>query len=549
MSTQTTSRRRTTANSNTLQELLRESTAQLMVDPGRAYQIALTAYGHALAGGDLPGQAATLHAAGQALTFLGTYDAALERLEAAREIFVSIGASQPLARLLNSIGNLYHRTGQTQKALRTYNEGAALLGDDDRDLLGRIRCNVALILGGLGAYQEASTIFLEFLPYYEERDQIQACTILDNLGGLYAELGDHQQATRFLLRALECARASGNLYGQAMTLGNLGALNNEAGRYQEALGYQHEALAICERLGDRDGITRALHNLGVCHELQGNYPEALRYLRRSARQAHAIGNARSNGYTQACIGAILRKTGKGAMAVRTLERAARIARRVEDALLEYNIYNELSHAHEAAGNLAGALACYRRYADMREQVQSEETKRKIAELQVRFDLERAEQEKEIYRLRSEQLEKDLRIKTGELTTMALRLVQRSEMLFSVKEGIAEVLTAQNGSAHPTLRTMFHTMQGSERSDGEWGSFQQQFHRVHPDYIRALSAQFPSLSPTELKICALLKINLNSKEVARLLHVSLRDIENHRYRIRKKLGLASGDNLASFLASV
>lgn len=520
-----------------------------MTDPRRAHEIALEAYDHALAGGNDHDRGNTLHSIGQALTFIGEYDRALEHLEAARARFITINETEPLARVLNSIGGLYHRLGQTGKALRSYNEGAALLGEGDQEILGKIRCNIALILGGLGAYEEASGIFLELLPYYEERDQVQACTILDNLGSIYAELGDHDQATRFLLRSLDCARSDGNLYGQAMTLGNLGALNNESGYYHEALAYLNEALAICEQIGDRDGIARTLHNLGVCHELQANYRKALRYLRRSAREAHAIGNARSNGYTQACIGAILRKTGKGKEAVRTLERAATIARRVKDVLLEYNVYNELSYAHEADGNLAGALACYRRYADMREQVQGEETKRKIAELQIRFDLERSEKEKEIYRLRSEQLEKDLRIKTGELTAMALRLVQRSEMLVSVKEGIAEVLTAQNGSAHPVLRNVFHTMQGSERTDGEWGSFQQQFHRVHPDYIRALSARFPSLSPTELKICALLKINLNSKEVARLLHVSLRDIENHRYRIRKKLGLSSSDNLASFLAAV
>ncbi len=529
--------------------MLLESTGQLTINPRRAYELATEAHRQALDQGTSHDIAKTLHSTGIALTFLGDYETALAKLDEAQHLFASLAETEPLARVLNSIGMVHYRAGDTRKALRSYNDGIALLDAEQTDLLGKLRCNIALIYNGIGAYEDALKILLEFLPLYEGRDDVQTCTILDNLGGIYAELGDREQSMRMLLRSLECSRTNGHLYGQAMALGNLGALANESGAYQEALTYLNEALEICQRIEDRDGTTRALHNLGVCHDLQGNYRQALRYLRRSAKEARAIGNLRSSGFTYACIGGILRKTGQAEQGISMLQKAAAIARQVEDIHLEYNIYNELSNAYEACGNLAEALACYRRYSDMREEVEGTETRRKIAELQIRFDLERAEQEKELYRLRNEQLEKDLRIKTGELTAMALRLVQRSEMMDSVKQDIAEVLVAQNGSAHPTLHTVLHTIQGDTRADGEWQTFQQQFHRVHPDYIRTLSLRFPSLSPTELKICALLKIDLNSKEVARLLHVSVRDIENHRYRIRKKLNLCSSDNLATFLAGI
>lgn len=532
-------------------ELLRQSVAQLTVSPRTALELATAADRQARETGDAADRGKSLHAIGLALTFLGDYDAALARLQESREIFQADDEMNELARVLNSIGNIHQRMGDVVMALRIYREGAALLAQtgEAQDIAGKIMCNIALIYRGFGDHGEASRILLDLLPIYEESSDPQAMIILDSLGAIYAELGDHKQSHTYHARALERARSNGSLYGQAMTLGNLGAICNDSGRMQEALEYLTEALAISEQIADRDGIARTLHNIGISHDLLGQHALALRYMRRSAREALAIGNARSQGYTLGAVGGILRRTGKPQEAIRSLEKALKTARKTGEATLEYNIHEELSRAYEDNGDITTALRHHRLYAELRERIRNEQTHRMIAELQARFDLDRAEQQKELYRLRSEQLEQDLRVKNGELTAMALRLVQRSEMLDLVKDGIVEVLRAQNGSAHPTLRSVLHTVEGQASIESEWRAFEQQFQRVHPDYIRTLSMHYPQLSPTELKICALLKTSLNSKEIAGLLHVSLRDIENHRYRIRKKLGLAPGENLVSFLAAM
>lgn len=532
-------------------ELLRQSIAQLSISPRGALELANAAHERACETDDAKDQGQALHGIGLALTFLGDYDKALARLEESRQIFQAHDELNELARVLNSIGNLYQRTGDVVAALRLYREGAALLAQagEARDIAGKIMCNIAVIYRGFGDHAEALRIMLDLLPMYEESADPQAMVILDSLGAIYAELGDHEQSRLYHNRALERARGNGSLYGQAMTLGNLGAICNDAGRMQEALEYLAEALAISEEIADRDGIARTLHNIGISHDLLGNHTLALRYMRRSAKEALAIGNARSHGYTLGAVGGILRRTGKPREAIRSLEKALKIARETGEATLEYNIHEELSRACEDNGDLHGALQHHRTYAEIRERIRSEQTHRMIAELQARFDLDRAEQEKELYRLRNEQLEQEIRVKNGELTAMALRLVQRSEMLDLVKDGIVEVLRAQNGSAHPTLRSVLHTVEGQASIESEWRAFEQQFQRVHPDYIRTLSTRYPLLSPTELKICALLKTSLNSKEIAGLLHVSLRDIENHRYRIRKKLALTPGENLVSFLAAM
>ena len=83
----------------------------------------------------------------------------------------------------------------------------------------------------------------------------------------------------------------------------------------------------------------------------------------------------------------------------------------------------------------------------------------------------------------------------------------------------------------------------------WELFEQQFRLVHADFTERLAAACPDLSPTELKVCALVKIGLTTKEAARILNIEPRSVETYRGRIRKKLGLGIRDNLQMYLTGM
>jgi len=70
--------------------------------------------------------------------------------------------------------------------------------------------------------------------------------------------------------------------------------------------------------------------------------------------------------------------------------------------------------------------------------------------------------------------------------------------------------------------------------------------VHNNFLTTLKIRFPDLSSTDLKLCAYLRLNLSSKEIAQLMNISLKGVEISRYRIRKKLNLATEINLYDFL---
>ena len=77
-------------------------------------------------------------------------------------------------------------------------------------------------------------------------------------------------------------------------------------------------------------------------------------------------------------------------------------------------------------------------------------------------------------------------------------------------------------------------------------FEESFNQLHDNFFKRLKQHYPDLTPGDLKLAAYLKMNLSSKEIAALLNISLRGIENKRYRLRRKMNLEPDDNLTEIL---
>lgn len=85
-----------------------------------------------------------------------------------------------------------------------------------------------------------------------------------------------------------------------------------------------------------------------------------------------------------------------------------------------------------------------------------------------------------------------------------------------------------------------------KHDNDWEKFKENFDIVYEDYLKRLEEKYPNLNMTESKICAYLKMNLRSKDIAPLLNITVRSVEMNRYRIRKKMNLRREENLTDFL---
>ena len=84
---------------------------------------------------------------------------------------------------------------------------------------------------------------------------------------------------------------------------------------------------------------------------------------------------------------------------------------------------------------------------------------------------------------------------------------------------------------------------------DWKVFEFHFEKAHEKFLQKLINKYPQLSHSNLRLCAYLRMNLTSKEIAALLRISYRGVENHRYRLRKKLLLKKEVNLTDFILSL
>ncbi|MBK7679967.1 MAG: triple tyrosine motif-containing protein [Chitinophagaceae bacterium] len=183
----------------------------------------------------------------------------------------------------------------------------------------------------------------------------------------------------------------------------------------------------------------------------------------------------------------------------------------------------------------------RRLADLKK---FEEEQKQIA---YQHELELEQSEKELIRLQNEKLETEIKHKNAELASTTMNLVQKKEFILKLKAELQQLQkTAKVGDDNPELKKLLKVLSEEEKLNEEWEHFSQHFNSVHGDFLTILKNKFPSLKPHELRLCAYLRMNLSSKEIAPLMSISVRGVEISRYRLRKKLNLSTEANLVQYL---
>ncbi|MFW6044012.1 MAG: triple tyrosine motif-containing protein, partial [Marinilabiliaceae bacterium] len=161
---------------------------------------------------------------------------------------------------------------------------------------------------------------------------------------------------------------------------------------------------------------------------------------------------------------------------------------------------------------------------------------------------REEKEREVIRLRNEKLQSEVSFKSRQLATSAMAMAKKNEFLMELKMKLKRQ-KEQLGTRYPDkyyhelIKKIDSNISGD---DEEWKVFEHNFNQAHETFLQTLKNEYPDLTPSDLRLCAFLRINLTSKEIAPLMGISVRGVENHRYRIRKKLELDPDTDLTEFI---
>ncbi len=476
--------------------------------------------------------------------------------EAEKEFRIAMELDNPsefkealLERPIFSLGLVMSKIGNFREAIEYYEKALTLSRKHRRkseiDILGALG-NAALEQGD---YPKALRYQYEILAILDLNDDpLRRSVLLSNIGRIYLEVQDLEKADLSFLRSYFLCKEIGDFSGLASTLSNRGIIAQWKRDFAHAREYYVEALNLAE-ITTRTDIEAYIEEKQGRIELDEMNPKAaLKHFERGIEISTKL-----NLRTIWCASLI----GKGhahmalkkpAEAIQPLKDSLRMCEESELLPLQSECASTLASAYEAAGKLKESIQYFNKFIALNAEVNNEQKQRALVEISARVEIEKADRE----RARMEQLAKDadgraalLRSETErqskELTTLALQLVQKNEFLCNLKEEIEPAIKSPRKAKKITDQIDAHI-----KSDRDWETFEHQFDQVHRDFVNKFAAAYPTLSPAEIKIAVLVKLNLPTKAMANLLCLSSRTVENHRMSLRRKIGLGTEDNLLSFL---
>ncbi|MBU0764493.1 MAG: tetratricopeptide repeat protein [Bacteroidetes bacterium] len=572
-----------------------------------------------------------------------------KELSRSSDKFVTQRGMKEIANSLNNIGFIYESTDDFAQALEYYEKALAVrkkIGIESQDA-NNIKAiitslnNIGIVYDRLGLYDKSLEYYQYSLQKSEEIDDKSGmANSLNNIGIIYLywnhteeALECYQRSVRIneeLAESTDITKSLSGKNGVAVSLNNIGNVYKNSGNYEKALEYYNKSLKIkkelaetqyyCDTISGRTGIANSLNNIGNVYNEWGNsatskevkeemYRKAMEYYRQSRVIFEETGNKAGMAFALFNIGAIYEVWGnidKEATkemyqkALECFEKSEKLAYETNLKEVIFNIYRSFSNIYSNIGNHQKALEYYKQYAEIKDTIYGIESSRKIAEIQVKYEIEKNKKElllknKEIgllqrekkinafkgyilagslffflitgiliysrqrtqralikaelnnIQLKNKQLKEKLDFKNKELTNFALHIVQKNEFLENLINEVKEIRDSDvNMNKINKLASLinFHLNIDKDRKD-----FQMHVEQVNQSFFYNLQKQFPDLTENDRRLSALLMLKLSSKEIATILNISVGSVEIRRHRLRKKMNLDSDQSLTDFMNTV
>jgi len=476
--------------------------------------------------------------------------------------------------------------------------------DSDPEMKMRIYIVLGYIYDLQSKYSQSLEHYFEGLKIAESssRDDWQQYFI-NNIAVVYNKVEQYQRSIDYFKRALAYFKIHGDSINYANTLVNIGVAYVNLEISDSALHYFDQTEPIQKRRNNYYGLINLYVGRGSLLQLQKNYPEAMKMFIISRKLIDSLDQRYSGSVhhlrlsTETKIASINKHLKKYNEAEVLFRNVLNLSRKENLIYYESQALNGLSEVLEATGRTDSSLKYARMYqvifdsmndvkehwklgiAELEYRQKKEQETRRLQEQKKEAQKKTEELEKVIFilsvvalvvllsmiilllrsrsrrlgleqanlRLEKENLIKDMELKNRELVTKSMSLAEKDELLTNVKKQLEVIMDAgDNEEDDEQLRRLIHEL---ERQDSKnfWDEFDTHFKNVHVDFYPRLTNDFPQITPNELKLCAFLKLNLSTKQIAQITRKSEHSIKVARYRLRRKIGLEREDNLSIFFS--
>ncbi len=320
---------------------------------------------------------------------------------------------------------------------------------------------------------------------------------------------------------------------------------------EKAKKYAEEALRLAQDSKLSEGVAEAYNTLGTILLAEKNYEAAFRNFNVALDNYSFKGNKKGIAKTYTNIGLYYLHNNTFSKAKDYFEKAQSTYNTLGDRIGEATSHAQMANCYRQLGQSAQAMVYHRKslsiYNDQKAGMQ-----RNDSEHQNPMATEANATQNVVF---VESLQKEIDSRNREIASYSIVIKQKNEVLDHAHKVLNSLIsnkeTGFNDAQIKDINELLYKLRVSSNtySDNDWSNFKMQFERIHPDFFTKLAKNFPSLSQNELRHCAFLKMNMNNKEVAKLLNINPKSVEIARYRIKKKLELPRSTKLFNYITRI
>lgn len=456
----------------------------------------------------------------------------IDHLLQAEKIFRARQESDRLAATLNYLGTVYYSNKQVELAGQQFAE-ALQINITRHDKKGQ-----ALSYGNIGHWYEKKLHYdtayqyqLKALALYQELgDSTGMAKIFENMGSILEDHARFDSARLCFEKALALNRQHKNAIAQIEILNNLGDVYRKTGRYKEGLAYTKQALHLARQMQSQYQLASACRDMARGFELLQLYDSAYYYNEQSRSLVETI-YAATNNQQIAFLETVYGVEKKNSELLRlTAQRRVNLIITVAIALVVALLI------------VLGMVVISRQRLRIQNEKALNQQNKDIYEKG--RDLLQADIRNK--QLEEEKLRTELEVRSRSLSAHTLHLIQKNQLLEELRSRLQEITEDDKRDQKKQLRQLVQKISLNFNQDNYWDDFRAIFDQVHQTFFTNLQKQAENLTPAELRLVALLRMNLSSGDMATLLGISQDSLRVARYRLRKKLNLAEGESLTAFI---
>jgi tetratricopeptide (TPR) repeat protein len=449
-----------------------------------------------------------------------------------------------------------------------------------------------------GSVERALELLIRAESVIEEKYPDMNAKIKLMLGELHLLSRQPELSYIYLRQAHYAFQKLGHPAGLATSLSTLGHFFEKNGSYDSALHYQFQALELYRSLKDDAGMAQVHENLGSIYEDLGNYTLARPNFERALELNNQMGKEEQAIVNLNNIGDMYRKTKDADQALGVYNQVLIRSKKLNLVSQVRSAYRDLGKTLADKGQFSLAYAYLDSCYEVNKLLFTDEIARELAKTRSLFELQQKDQriallEKEqqlskinrigllvvaclltiiagliLYHLRTrlrknrriyeaelgykklqeEKLYRELESRGKELTTNALHIIQKNEFLEELKKQLKELKKVDEVTSKK-IKKIIRSIDHNFSLDDDWQEFEMVFQQVHADFFEKLRVDFPNLTPADVRLCAMLRLNLSSKDIATIMGISQDSLRIARYRLRKKLDIDKGGNLYSYIMTL